>query len=512
MTRTATLDIDLNRVEGDLEFKVDLDGNRVVDARCVGTLFRGFEQLLIGRVPTDALVITPRVCGICGTAHLHSAALALERLGNLPVPPQATIIRNLCLMAENVQSDLRQSFLFFVPDFLHPRYAANPLAAEVDAAFRPFKGRAVIGALQASRRILELVAIFGGQWPHSSYMVPGGVTRGATAREIVDCRTLVDEATRHFETEVIGDSLDAWRALDSADAFFHWMEQPQHALSAIGLFTRFARSIGLHRGGAGASHYLSAGAVYDADAWHPPYGAQRTLLAAGLFDGRRGVCDPFDPSQINEHVRHSWYRPYENGRHPFEGETVPDYQPESDRYTWAKAPRYGDRVVETGPFAELLAGGDRLTISLLAQEGASTWLRQFARLRRAGELLALMRGQVQSLSRLLDTPHYLPPPAGALDDGEGYGLVQAARGTLGHWVQVRGGRIARYQIVTPTAWNASPKDSAGQHGHWEQSVIGLELADPDDPIEIGHVVRSHDPCLVCTVHFAGRDRRFRYGV
>ena len=67
-------------------------------------------------------------------------------------------------------------------------------------------------------------------------------------------------------------------------------------------------------------------------------------------------------------------------------------------------------------------------------------------------------------------------------------------------------------ITVSTAWNASPRDSAGRHGHWEQSVIGLELADPADPIEIGHIVRSHDPCLVCTVHFVQRGERHRYGV
>ena len=111
-----------------------------------------FEQLLIGRAPKDGLVITPRVCGICGTAHLYTAALALERLAGLPVTPHATLVRNLCLMAENVQSDLRQSFLFFTPDFCNAIYAAHPLAAELNAAFTPLKGSVVRGTLKDIKR------------------------------------------------------------------------------------------------------------------------------------------------------------------------------------------------------------------------------------------------------------------------------------------------------------------------------------------------------------------------
>ena len=84
--------IPLNRVEGDLELQIELDDDNVVqEARSIGTMYRGIENLMSGRAPLDSLVITPRICGICTTAHLNAAAKALEDLGyfcvdNLPLP------------------------------------------------------------------------------------------------------------------------------------------------------------------------------------------------------------------------------------------------------------------------------------------------------------------------------------------------------------------------------------------------------------------------------------------
>ena len=81
------------------------------------------------------------------------------------------------------------------------------------------------------------------------------------------------------------------------------------------------------------------------------------------------------------------------------------------------------------------------------------------------------------------------------------GLTEAARGALGHWLEVRDGRLANYQIVAPTSWNFSPRDSDGVAGPLEQSLVGTEVGDAGArAVSIQHVVRSFDPCMVCTAH------------
>ena len=504
------LNIDLNRVEGDLEIRLSVEDGVVVEARTVGTLYRGFEQILVGRSPRDAMVITPRVCGICGTAHLYAAALALEHAWGLTVPANATRIRNLCLLAEAIQSDIRQTFLFFAPDFCQDRYRDHPLFADVLKAFEPFRGSAYLDTLAITRQIVRIVAEFGGQWPHSSYMLPGGVTSPADPRRLISAGSALDAAQNWYETRVIGAPLEEWLALDNADDFFRLLEQPGPAAASLSLLSRFTRSLNLHQLGAGTPHMMSYGTCNDPERWGPPYNAH--LLPGGFLDGDSGKVTPLDHAQINEHVRHSWFRPYSGGRHPWQGETVPDYKPGTDRYTWAKAPRYGKQVVQTGPLAELLIAGDRLISDLYAREGSNAWLRQIARIRRIGTELQLARRMLTELGQHLGEPHIHSPRTGAETDGQGYGLVMAARGALGHWISIRDGVIERYQIITPTAWNASPRDDVGQPGHWEQSLVGLKVKDEDDTAEIGHIIRSHDPCLVCTVHFVKTGKRVSFPV
>jgi hydrogenase large subunit len=94
-----------------------------------------------------------------------------------------------------------------------------------------------------------------------------------------------------------------------------------------------------------------------------------------------------------------------------------------------------------------------------------------------------------------------------LPDGEGAGMIEAARGALGHWVKIKDEKIAHYQIITPTAWNGSPRDERGVRGAWEEALIGTPINDLENPVEAGHVVRSFDPCLVCAVHCLQKEKK-----
>jgi hydrogenase large subunit len=508
---TRIINVAMNRVEGDLELKVALEGNRVVDAWTTGTMYRGFEQILIGRDALDGLLITPRICGICGTAHQYAAVAALETAFQCEVAPNGVRIRNLCLAAEEIQSDAKHTFLMFVLDLLNGTYRTRPWYEQAQAYFAPGQGRVYKEVVRQSRKPLEIVAIFGGQWPHSSYMLPGGVVTPSHGRRLIEGLGILDAYQRWYETTILGCSAERWLAIQSPADLDAWLdEKAEHWDSPAGLFIRISRDAGLARLGRGQGNLLSCGGYHDPVTWQPPFDRHQALRPAGFYNAATGLVAAFDHRAVAEHVRHSWFLDYDGGRHPWEGETIPDYQPGSDKYSWAKAPRYHNHVIETGPLAELVMAGDPLSVSLFKQMGSNAWLRQFIRLHRPVLTMQLMRRWLQELAANGREPNLIP--AASTREGMGYGLINATRGGLGHWIQVANGKIERYQIVTPTAWNASPRDSEGRRGHWEESFVGTEIADVDNPVELGHIVRSHDACLVCTVHVLETDQRLVYPI
>jgi uptake hydrogenase large subunit len=344
--------------------------------------------------------------------------------------------------------------------------------------------------------------------------VPGGVVTQKSRRSIVKCLGILDAYTRWYERSILGCSVERWLAVQSVADLERWLEESElHRKSAMGLYLRFTRELGFAQLGRGRGNMLSYGVYFDPELWQPPFGPQRTLRAAGFYDAELGSVQEFDHRLIAEHVKHSFFRDYDggqHGQHPWRGETVPQYDPSGPKYSWAKAPRYDGKVVEVGCFAELFMAGDPLMRDVFAQTGTNVWGRQLSRLHRPALTLPALRRTLLELDKFYDDSWYDAPKDAA--DGEGVGLVQAARGALGHWVQFQGGQITRYQLVTPTAWNASPRDSGDVRGHWEESLVGLTLADDDNPVELGHVIRSHDACLVCTVHFLDTKKSLRFEV
>lgn len=493
--------LDLNRVEGDLEIEIQVEDGHISDAHCVGTMYRGFEQIMIGRAALDSLVITPRVCGICGTAHLASAVQALEHAFNIPVAKNGTRIRNLCLLAEEGQSDIRQSFLMFCVDLCDKEYESLPGYKEVVSAFTPFKGKHHIQAIQHSKKLVEIVAILGGQWPHSSYMLPGGVTTVLEQRKIDEIRNIVESRILWYEQEILGCSLKHWLSLDNAEAMHEWLEDESNQ-SAMALFSRFSRHLELHKKGKGCSNLLSFGSSLNAETWQPPYTNRDSSQRSGFYDSSSKTIQTLDHLKITEDLSHSWFSdPIGQAAHPWQGSTIPNYLPESEAYSWAKAPRYEGKTCQTGALAQLVVAGDPMITDLYNSEGDSAWLRQFSRLHRPVLSFLEMLGLLDDLSKNIKKPTMLPAELG--QQGRGYGLINAARGALGHWIEVDDGKISGYQIVTPTAWNASPQDVNNEPGHMEASLLGLPYQQDQNPLTIGHVVRSNDPCLVCTVHHVG---------
>ncbi len=487
----------LNRVEGDIEIHFELDEkNRVRDARCVGTLYRGIENLLTGRAPLDSLVITPRICGICTTAHLHAASKALDMAFGTKVPDNARRLRNITLLVEHLQNDMRHLFLLFMPDFTTERYKDQPLQAEAIRRYQVLKGETTMQTVQETKKILEIIAILGGQWPHSSFMVPGGVVSVPNSNDIAQCRHILRNFRIWYERRVLGCSLARLQEVDSRKALEAWLDaSASHRESDLGFFIRLALAAGLDRMGRGCESFISCGGMDLPDLTEVKgRGDQKTLWPSGFY--HENEIKTFDSNLILEDISCSFY--HGDISSPLEARTMPDLDDAGGRkYSWAKAPRYDGRPAETGPLADLLVAGEPLFVEWLQARGNSVFLRELARFLRPVYLLPAVEQWLKEMAAS-DTSYYQDHLKSLT--AQGFGLVLAPRGTLGHWVDIQDGKIANYQVITPTAWNASPKDGRDVPGPCEQAILGTVVANPDYPVEIEQVVRSFDPCLVCTVH------------
>jgi hydrogenase large subunit len=479
VTKTITFS-PFSRLEGDLQVKVDIEDGRIVRALASGTLYRGFELMLVGRDPLDAIVISCRVCGQCGAAHSAAAAAAIRALAGVHMPPNACLVSNVIQAIESVLSHLTHFYLSFAPDLAEP-----PYEDDVTRRLRPPQGGSFSRALRARQELLGVMGLLAGKWPNTLVIQPGGTTKTVSASDIRRAQGLLAEFTDFVRQQVIGCEPEEWLALRSVADLDRWLGDGAHGGSDMGILVTFSLRHGLDRIGTWPAHFLSSGG------WPGPTG--ETLMNPGFQDGDRAA--EFSPAEIVEHVKHSWYEPHEGGVHPFEGDSSP--APErTEAYSWVKAPRYAGRPAEVGPLARMVNDGDPLVTDLLRTQGPSVLVREVARLHETIKLLKQIDAWLTEVNP--EEPFYRETPRTV--SGSAVGVVEAPRGTLGHWVRVEGGRIRNYQIITPTGWNLSPRDSDGTPGPLEAALVGTPVPDPDRPVTMAHVVKSFDPCLFCTVH------------
>ncbi|MBQ0807001.1 MAG: nickel-dependent hydrogenase large subunit [Porticoccus sp.] len=476
----------LNRVEGDLEIRLEVSEQTVTQAWVNSPLFRGFEKILEGKSPSDALVYVPRICGICSVAQSVAAATALADLQGIVPTQNGQLATNLTLACENLADHLSHFYLFFMPDFARPGYTGQPWYEATAKRFRAQTGEATNQVLPARAAFLHMTGLLAGKWPHSLALQPGGTSKALTRGEQLRLQTLIVSFRRFLEKILFGDNLENVASLSSSDQLNTWHQEHPH--SDFGRFLTIANQLRLEHMGRAADRFMSFGA------YALPQGH---LFKRGVstLDSNEFKPRELDSSTIAEDISNSWLNGPKTPAHPYQGSTDPD--PDQQGYSWCKAPRLNGQIVEVGALARQVVNEHPLLLDMVAKQGANVCNRVVARLLE----LALVVPEMEKWCDQLQSGKAYCTEGNTPDSGTGEGMIEAARGSLGHWLQVKEGKISSYQIIAPTTWNFSPRDALGQPGALEKALESTAVTgDIEDSLAVQHIIRSFDPCMVCTVH------------
>ena len=548
----------ITRIEGHLRIEARMDGDQIAEAWSSGTMVRGIEIILRGRDPRDAWAFTQRICGVCTLVHGIASVRAVENALNYEIPRNAQLIRNLMIGAQYVHdhvmhfyhlhaldwvdvvsalqadpkstSDLAQSISNYsktspgyfadmqakVKKFIesgqlgifakaywgHPAYKLPPEANLMAVAH-------YLEALSWQRDVAKLHTIFGGKNPHPNFLV-GGVPcpidldsdSAINSARLATVQRIITQMREFVDQVYVPDTLAI------ASFYKDWGAQ-----------------------GEGVGNFLSYGdfpeqGVNDPSSLLFPPGA---ILGRDLSTIHEVDLDAME--QVQEYVAHSWYD-YAGGKtaglHPYEGQTALNYDGPTPpyenldvekSYSWLKSPRWNGNVMEVGPLARVLmlyASGHEQTRDLVnytlqtldvpVEALFSTLGRTAARTLETkvvadhmqtwyDNLVANIKaGETRTFNEVLWEPSSWPRRA------QGVGFTEAPRGALAHWIVIEDGKIANYQAVVPSTWNAGPRDAAGQPGPYEAALAGHRLHDPQQPLEILRTIHSFDPCISCAVH------------
>ena len=562
MAKTTTeINIEpLTRIEGHMGIhaEADLEAGKYVDAHCYATMFRGLEKILKGREPADAIWLTQRTCGVCPTPHATASVIAVDMAYNAPPPPFAIGIRNLIEMAEEVYDGALGCGILEGPDYSEaitaklnpdimqkanktnaPRAESHGYATigDIMRGLNPVAGSLWLKCLNASKVGIKMLSLLGGKHPHIQTFIPGGVAKTVSMEE-----------------------LERYYALLAQEVAF-----TKELVAVFDDLLDFLADAGLDKVGQTSVNLISHGMYDDPTAYDAKYrnmsswGEKRAITPGIIIDGKLITTDLIEINVgINEFVTHSYYDETKRAEiasdplgnklskdHPWNEETPPRPGKEKDwdnKYTWAKTPRWHDwnkkvdgetHVLEAGPISRMwimaitkkVAESTGNSVKFTLPAGAVAGYRVPQEVTMEWKIPASInaleriraRAYFHALSAYLAYKQFLQ----AVDlvnkgitnvwnkykrpkNGIGVGMTEAMRGALAHWVVMKNGKIHRYQIITPTAWNVSPRDHLGRPGPYEQAIIGTPITEKPsngniDGIDVVRTIRSFDPCLACTV-------------
>ncbi len=547
----------ITRIEGHLRIEAIIDENNVVtDAYSSSTMFRGIEEILKGRDPRDCGLLAMRICGVCTGTHYQRSIEAVEHAFNITIPKNARLVRNLIQGALYVHDHIVHFYHLHALDWVditealkadpkatvaeaqkwasvsgqRPWNAAEDVYAQVQERVTRYVKQGRLGifgnaywgskgfkltpeqnliglshyldALEMQRDLAKMMAIFGGKNPHPQSLVVGGVTCVQDIKNparIAEFKQILKQGRKFIKEAYL------------SDVYMAGTMYAEEALEGIGK---------------GIGNYMSFGDFRLDDL---EFYKSSKLFPAGIVKNRDlSKVYEVDQTKITEDVTHAWYEGNTN-LHPYDGVTIPKYTgfgkkedniaylDTQNKYSWIKSPLYDDERMEVGPLARMIVGvaakDERITkyVTTFLKNGNlptevlfSTVGRTAARAIETELMADVMMDWVDELA--LNVAH------GDLStwtefnfnevakDTKGFGMAEAPRGGLGHWVKVKDGKVVNYQTVVPSTWNAAPRDYKGRLGAYESSLVGTKVANPDQPLEILRTIHSFDPCIACAVH------------
>jgi len=542
----------VTRIEGHLRIDVEVDGGKVREAWSSGQMYRGLETILLGRDPRDAWFFTQRFCGVCTTVHAIASVRAVENALGLEIPLNAQYIRNLILAAHALHDHIVHFYHLSALDWVDVVSAlkGDPAkAAAIAQSLSPWPGNGVPELAATKERLQKFVdggqlGIFqNGYWGHPAMKLPPEINLLAVThylqaleaqRKANQAVAILGSKTPNIQNLAVGGVANAINLDNQATLNMEKLYHVKALLDEVRTFVEQVYLIDVCAIGAMYPEWLGYGAGVKNYLAVPDLpldraGTRFDLPGGTVFDGDLAGAHRIDSFQddyfrrnVTENVAHAWYAG-DATRHPFEGETVPaytSYDP-SGKYSWVKAPRFDGKVMQVGPLAQVLVGyaigheptrryarqalelaGKVAGVTLAPAVLHSTLGRHLARAIRTA-VIAEAAGRHWSL--LVenigggDTDIFVKPefPSG---EQRGFGFHEAPRGTLSHWVVIRDGKIANYQAVVPSTWNAGPRDEAGHPGPYEAALVANPIADPARPLEVLRTIHSFDPCLACAIH------------